>query len=103
MARPGWYHAGIDHRIDWDASGPGGATPETVTGGQHRDSEPSWSHDGRFIVFARGDEGSRDLYVVGSEGGESVPILKHQAYDYWAPSWAPTADAKAAPTFDCGQ
>ena len=91
------------YRIDWDASGPGGATPETVTGGQHRDSEPSWSHDGRFIVFARGDEGSRDLYVVGSEGGEPVPILKHRGYDYWAPSWAPTADAKAAPTFDCGQ
>jgi len=89
------------YRINWDERDPKDSTPEPVTDGRYYDTEPSWSHDGRFIVFARGNEGSRDLYVVSSAGGEPIPLLEHTAYDYWAPSWSPITDVSVDPTFDC--
>ena len=70
---------------------------------EHYDDDPSWSPDGQWIAFVRGEDGSRDLYVVSTAGGEPVPLLVHGVYDYGAPSWSPNRDVSVDPTFDCGQ
>ena len=69
---------------------------------EHYDDDPSWSSDGQWIAFVRGENGSRDLYVVSTAGGEPVPLLVHDVYDYGAPSWSSNSDVRVDPTFDCG-
>ena len=69
---------------------------------EHYDDDPSWSPDGQWIAFVRGEGGSRDFYVVGTAGGEPVPLLVHGVYDYVAPSWSPNGEVRVYPTFDCG-
>ena len=65
------------------------------------DDHPSWSPDGERIAVARGERGSRDLYVVSTVGDEPVSLLEHASYDYWAPSWSPNRDVSVDPAFDC--
>ena len=69
---------------------------------EHHDDDPSWSPDDKWIAFVRGEDGSRDLYVVSTAGREPVPLLEHVVYDYWAPSWSPSRDVRVDPAFDCG-
>ena len=69
---------------------------------EHHDDDPSWSPDGQWVAFARGEGGSRDLYVVSTAGGEPVPLLVHGVFDYGAPNWSPNRDVRVDPTFDCG-
>ncbi|MCY4425259.1 MAG: protein kinase [Acidimicrobiaceae bacterium] len=116
------YRTGDYSSPDWSPEGDRIAHSVKLTGSGHRhievidrdgnllqpltlednDDHPSWSPDGEWIVFERDTNGSRDLYVVSSAGGEPIPVLEHRVFDYWSPSWAPGSDVTVAPAFDCG-
>jgi serine/threonine protein kinase len=51
--------------------------------------QPSYSPDGRFIVFWGNDEQfQRDLWTVPADGGEAVRLTDDDALD-WNPIWSP--------------
>jgi len=71
--------------------------PKQITDGSGGgDSEPSWSPDGKRIVFTRGHpEDRRDLYVVSAEGGTPTLLLKgndDKPMLAGSLSWSPTGD-----------
>src|SRR5215831_5193530 len=46
------------------------------------------SPDGRFVAYEQGEEGLRDIYVVGLDGRDAFRITDHPADDF-APVWSP--------------
>ena len=52
--------------------------------------EPSWSPDGRNIVFVSRRDGNRDIYVVTAAGRDQTNLTKTPIpTQNWAPEWAP--------------
>lgn len=60
-----------------------------ISTGAGLETEPSFSPDGRWIVFVSDRAGARDLWVMSADGGEARRITKDG--DYSAPSWSPIA------------
>ena len=52
------------------------------------DTEPSWSPDGRWIVFRRGADEETDLYLVGADG-KDVRRLTNASGREVLPFWSP--------------
>ena len=52
------------------------------------DFYPSWSPDGRHIVFHSERDGNEEIYVMGSDGSNLRRLTNHRADD-WYPSWSP--------------
>jgi dipeptidyl aminopeptidase/acylaminoacyl peptidase len=72
-------------------------TPAPISGGP---SEPSWSADGRWIVYARqadADDSDSDrttIVAVNVASGEERPLTPQETYEY-TPRFAPKADEVA--------
>jgi TolB protein len=58
-----------------------------LTSGAGLDVEPSFSPDGRWIVFVSDRSGARDLWVMSAEGGQPRRITN--GGDYAMPAWSP--------------
>lgn len=52
------------------------------------DWAPSWSPDGREIVFYSYRSGNRDVWVVPSSGGPARQLTTNEGTD-WMPAWSP--------------
>ena len=52
------------------------------------DWKPSWSPDGRHIVFDSSRDGNYEIYVMDSDGSNPHRLTDHPAAD-WFPSWSP--------------
>lgn len=51
------------------------------------DTDPSFSPDGRWIVFVSDRSGARDLWIMSAEGGDAHPITS--GGDFSTPAWSP--------------
>jgi Tol biopolymer transport system component len=69
----GWSEAGPLKLWMVPATGRGDWT--RLTDGEQEDLAPSWSPDGRFLAFVRGDLWSTDVYVYRFEDQKVVPFL----------------------------
>ncbi len=64
-----------------------GGTPINLTNTPNViDWAPSWSPDGRYIVYDSGalQQGGSDLYIIQRQGGEPTRLTKHWGNDYAA-------------------
>jgi TolB protein len=73
---------GATHIFVMNADGTG---TRRLTSGRDDDSYPSWSPDGRSIVFSRGGQ---DLYVIAAGGGTARRIDTDEASER-EPAWSP--------------
>ena len=68
----------------------GGGTPTRLTAGDHRDDNPCWSPDSRYVAFAsdRAKAGTKQLYILPVDGGEAVKLTNHDG-GISEPLWSP--------------
>ncbi len=67
---------------------PEGKALRRMTKKQHNNEEPTWSPDGRYIVFSSNRKGSYNLYIMNANGRSQKRITFLKG-DQTAPSWAP--------------
>ena len=66
-----------------------GTNPINLTQSPERaDGSPSWSPDGKQIVFHVFEQGIADIWVMGSDGGKPRNLTNHDALDGY-PDWSP--------------
>lgn len=68
----------------WVVSVATGETRRLAAGDAVR---PDWSPHGHRLAFWSNDEGRRDIFTVGLEGDEPVPVTDDDATD-WDPAWS---------------
>jgi len=71
--------------------GPDGTDLLPVTSGDSNDAMPSWSPDGRHVVFRSASGTSRALYVLDIANGRRHKLDTGSDYDTF-PSWSPKGD-----------
>jgi dipeptidyl aminopeptidase/acylaminoacyl peptidase len=64
---------------------------ERLAPGKGRDREPSWSPDGKNIVFVSDRGGSPHLYIAEPGAPEPRPVTSHQGEDR-TPRWSPDGE-----------
>ncbi len=92
----------------WLVGSAGGKAPWQITGGEHHDTTPRWSPDGRTLAFLSDRTGTTQVYLLSMDGGEARQLSKlaHGVSEYrWRPdgrvllahsAWGP-ADEQRGP------
>ncbi len=72
----------------WISTGGGKARPFTT--GDHVDSQPRWSPDGKFVAFIsnRADEKQPQLYLIPANGGEARKLTNLKG-EFGSFAWSP--------------
>lgn len=84
----------------WLVSSTGGKAelPRQVTGGEHNDTMPRWSPDGRTLAFLSNRTGTSQIYLLSMNGGEACQLsnLPNGITEY---SWRPDGSMLLAHSF----
>lgn len=67
---------------------PDGHRRVQITTGRGVDDSPSWSPDGRHLVFSSTGEGKSHIYMINSDGGDLERLTSGGTY-HGSPSWSP--------------
>lgn len=67
---------------------PDGQKRVQITSGPGVDDSPSWSPDGRHLVFSSTAEGKSHIYMINSDGADLERLTSGGAH-HSAPSWSP--------------
>lgn len=84
-----YIQVGSRGRAIWTIPLTGDDAPRQLTAGDHEDSHPAWSADGRVIYFVRNHQ---DLYAVAATGGDPWPITRFESFTTGVEYPAATAD-----------
>jgi TolB protein len=68
---------------------PDGSGLVQLTGGQGRNLHPSFSPDGRMIVFSSDRGGRNQLYVMSANGDRQQPLMPEFQGSQSLPAWSP--------------
>ena len=71
---------------------PDGQTLTNLTESQARDYHPSWSPDGRQLVFTSDRDGNNELYIMNANGDELRNLTNSAQSSDVAPDWSPLHD-----------
>lgn len=96
---PAWspkgdYIAFVNRETDIYIVRPDGSGLKPLTGGQGRNYRPSFSPDGRMIVFASDRNGRMQLFVMSAEGGRAHVLMPDYRGSQDLPYWSPTMPAE---------
>ena len=67
-----------------------GKNTRRLTNNRKSDSSPSWSPDGKWIIFAsdrKGDDVNYEIYVMDTDGGNQRRLTNNRVHDT-SPSWS---------------
>lgn len=67
---------------------PDGRKRVQITTGRGVDDSPSWSPDGRHLVFSSAGEGKSHIYMINSDGRDLERLTSGGTY-HGSPSWSP--------------
>lgn len=70
-----------------------GRAPVPLTDGSHRDDQPAWSPDGKYLVFVSERDGNTDLYMMRADGSGRIPLTQSPGPD-WLPRWFTVREAQ---------
>ena len=73
-----------------------GSLQTNITTNPAGDAQPSWSPDGRKIVFATNRDGNSEIYVMNADGSQPVRLTADGATDIF-PCWSRTARRSRSP------
>ena len=65
-----------------------GENLRNLTNHPARDSEPTWSPDGRFLAYVSNRDGDFKIYVMDTRTGEHRRLTNRHEKE-WAPAWSP--------------
>ena len=68
-----------------------GKNQRRLTKSRGDDWSPSWSPDGKRIVFSSGRDGNREIYVMDADGRNQLNLTNSPQGDY-SPSWSPDGE-----------
>ena len=71
-----------------------GGNEQRLTNNRKRDTSPSWSPDGKWIVFSsdrKGDGVNYEIYVMDADGGNLQRLTNNRVNDR-SPSWSPDGE-----------
>ena len=71
----------------------GGISKDSLNN-RHEDGAPSWSPDGKRIVFVSDREGNHEIYVMDTDGGNLQNLTNNPGGDF-GPAWFVPAFAVA--------